>query len=386
MKVPFFRLSPVSKEIENVRSVLESGWLTTGKWVKDFEELFADYCGVKHALAVNSCTAALHLAVEALGIGPGDKVVVPSLTFTASAEVIRYVGADPVFIDIDPDTLLITAEAVETAILNNSNVKAVIAVHFGGQSVELTSESGVLTACEKYGIKLIQDAAHAFPSYDIYGPVGSIGDVTCFSFYANKTITCGEGGMLVTNNDDIAKRAKMMRLHGIDRDVWDRFTSSKAGSWVYDVKAPGFKYNLPDINAAVGVAQFEKAWEFRERRQEIASKYAVEFANLDGVNLIKSRVNPDHHSYHLFPIILTDAARLDRDAFIGAMTEKGIGTSVHYRPLHHMSYYRKHYGLEESFFPNTEGYWKGCVSLPLYPDMSDSDVDAVVTIVKSLLM
>lgn len=385
MKVPFFRLSPVSKELENVRSVLESGWLTTGKWVKDFEELFADYCGVKHALAVNSCTAALHLAIEALGIGPGDKVIVPSLTFTASAEVIRYVGADPVFIDVDPDTLLITAEAVEKAILSNSNVKAVMAVHFGGQSVDLTSESGVLTVCEKYDIKLIQDAAHAFPSYDVYGPVGSIGDVTCFSFYANKTITCGEGGMLVTNSDDIAKRAKMMRLHGIDRDVWDRFTSSKAGSWVYDVKAPGFKYNLPDINAAVGVAQFEKAWEFRERRQEIASRYVVEFASLNGVDLIKSRVQQDHHSYHLFPIVLTEEARLDRDAFIEAMTKVGIGTSVHYRPLHHMSYYRESYGLDESLFPNSERYWKGCVSLPLYPDMSDGDVDAVITSVKTLL-
>ncbi|WP_197468377.1 DegT/DnrJ/EryC1/StrS family aminotransferase, partial [Alcanivorax sp. HI0083] len=248
---------------------------------------------------------------------------------------------------------LITAQSVEDAILSNPDVKAVIAVHFGGQSVDLVSEGGLLRICEKYNVKLVQDAAHAFPSYDVYGPVGSVGDVTCFSFYANKTITCGEGGMLVTNNDDIASRAKMMRLHGIDRDVWDRFTSTKAGSWVYDVKAPGFKYNLPDINAAVGVAQFEKAWDFRQRRQDIAARYTDEFSDLVGVDLVRSRVMADQHAHHLYPLIFTQQAVLTREQFIDMMNERGVGTSVHYRPLHHMSYYRLRYELDESKFPNT---------------------------------
>lgn len=227
MNIPFFKLSPCDQELKNVRDVLESGWLTTGKWAQQLESQFSEYCGVKHALAVNSCTAALHLGIEALGVGPGDKVIVPSLTFTASSEVIRYVGADPVFVDIDPETLLMNPKEVDSLLQSTKGVKAVVAVHFGGQPVELGGNHGLLAVCQKHSVKLIQDAAHAFPSRDAYGTVGSVGDVTCFSFYANKTITSGEGGMLVTNDDAIARRVKLMRLHGIDRDVWDRFTGKK---------------------------------------------------------------------------------------------------------------------------------------------------------------
>ncbi|WP_328186485.1 DegT/DnrJ/EryC1/StrS family aminotransferase [Marinobacter sp. OP 3.4] len=385
MNIPYFRLSSCEQELANVQEVLESGWLTTGKWAQKLESLFAEHCGTKHALAVNSCTAALHLGIEALGIGPGDKVIVPSLTFTASAEVIRYVGADPIFVDIDKDTLLMDPRVVAEAIRRTEGIKAVVAVHFGGQSVELDGEEGLIAVCKEYGVRLLQDAAHAFPAQDTYGPVGSVGDITCFSFYANKTITSGEGGMLVTNDDDIARRVKMMRLHGIDRDVWDRFSGNKASSWVYDVKAPGFKYNMPDLNAAVAVAQFVKAEAFREARQAIAERYNQAFGGLSGVQLVKWRVPVSRHSHHLFPIVLGKNSKICREEFIEKLSQCGIGTSVHYRPLHHMSYYREKYSLDAEKFPNTESYWNGCVSLPVYPAMSDDNVDRVVSEVSRLL-
>lgn len=385
MNIPFFKLSACDEEISNVRQVLESGWLTTGKWAQELEGLFATYCGVQHALAVNSCTAALHLGIEALGIGPGDKVIVPSLTFTASAEVIRYVGADPVFIDIDNDTLLLNPQVVDSILEQTPEVKAVIAVHFGGQSAQLDGEMGLLAVCRKHNVKLLQDAAHAFPASDTYGPMGSVGDVTCFSFYANKTITSGEGGMLVTNDHEIAKRVKMMRLHGIDRDVWDRFTGTNASSWIYDVKAPGFKYNMPDVNAAIAVAQFHKAESFRQARQLIALKYRHAFKNITGLDIIQLRVQPEQHSHHLFPIVLNEKASISRDDFIAKLAERGISTSVHYRPLHQMSYYREKYELDSQDFPNTETYWRGCVSLPIYPAMSNESVDRVITEVSHLL-
>lgn len=385
MKVPFFRLSSGKEEIENVTSVINSGWLTTGKWARELESNFADHCGVKHALAVNSCTAALHLSVEALGIGPGDKVLVPSLTFTASAEVIRYVGADPVFLDVDPETLLLRPDDVDRAFSKDDQIKAMIVVHFGGQSAQLDGVNGLLNVSKKHGVRIIQDAAHAFPAEDTYGPVGSVGDITCFSFYANKTITSGEGGMLVTNDEDVAHRVKLMRLHGIDRDVWDRFVGSRASSWVYDVKAPGFKYNMPDLNAAVAVAQFRKAGRFRDQRAAIVNHYREAFCSLSGVRLLHSRVPDKSHSHHLFPIVLGDGSKCSRDEFIEAMAEKGIGTSVHYRPLHRMTYYRNRYRLDERDFPNTESYWKGCVSLPVYPAMSQAELEYVIRNVKELL-
>jgi len=265
--IPFSKVPMAGNELAYVKEVLDSGWLTTSKKAMLFEEQFKEFVGADFACAVNSCTSALHLAVEAIGIKAGDKVLVPSLTFTATAEVIRYMDAHPVFLDVEYGSGLITPRILEDALTRHSDIKALIITHYGGQAAEMISRDGkgILDLCKEKGIAVVEDAAHAFPSKLNGSYVGAFGDITCFSFYANKTITTGEGGMLLTNDQKIYERVKKMRLHGIDRDIWQRFTAKKA-SWEYDVVAPGFKYNMPDINAAVGLAQMEKAEEFRAQR------------------------------------------------------------------------------------------------------------------------
>ena len=279
MKVPFAQVDCSGNELEYVRQVLESGWLTTASMSHELETRFASLTGAKHAIAVNSCTSALHLAVEALGIGPGDKVIVPTLTFTASAEVIRYMGAHPIFVDIDSDTLAISPQILEDALNEHPEAKAVVVVHYAGQAAQMLCDNnrrGILDICCAHGVKVIEDAAHALPTMHQGKCVGDFGDITCFSFYANKTMTTGEGGLLLTSDDRIAKRARTMRLHGIDRDAWDRYTANKP-AWEYDIVAPGFKYNMPDLNAAVGLAQLERLQEFREAREHIARYYLNQF-------------------------------------------------------------------------------------------------------------
>jgi len=386
MNIPFSRISLGGNEFAYVKEVLESGWLTTSAKALRFETQFKEMIGTKFACSVNSCTSALHLALEAAGIGAGDKVLVPSLTFTASAEIIRYLGADPVFVDVDYETGLISAEMIKESISRHQLVKAMILVHFGGQSPALrnNNQNGILDICEYYGIKVIEDAAHAFPSKFMGKPVGSFGNTTCFSFYANKTITTGEGGMLVTDDEDIFNRVKTMRLHGINRDIWNRFTDKQA-SWEYDVIAPGFKYNMPDINAAIGLAQLEKAEEFRKKRQKCAEFYYKSLGNIDCLDLPVCQVLPDEHAWHLFPVILNNRSSLSRNDFILKMSEAGIGTSVHYKPLHRMSYYCDRYKLSPEMFPNTERIWKGNVSLPIYPDLSLSELEYICQSIHRLL-
>jgi len=311
MNIPFAKVDCSGHELAYLTEVLQSGWLTTAGKCAEFEKRFAEAVGAKYACAVNSCTAALHLAVEALGIGPGDQVFVPTLTFTASAEVIRYMGADPVFLDVEYGTCLLTPEILEAAIQAHPGVKALMLVHFGGQAAEMGSlqsavavssgeeevldqgqlpaangqrQTGILDLCRRHGIRVIEDAAHAFPTRHNGRMIGIFGDVTCFSFYANKTITTGEGGMLCTDDEAIYTRVKCMRLHGINRDIWDRFTSQKA-DWEYDVIAPGFKYNLPDIAAAIGLAQLERAEEFRRERQRCAEHYDQHLVGVKGIDL-----------------------------------------------------------------------------------------------------
>jgi len=385
MEVPFFRFESSEAELSNLQSVLESGWLTTGRYATEFEQAFAEASRCKFALAVNSCTAALHLALEAADIGEGDAVIVPSLTFTATAEIVRYLGAHPVLVDIDPDTGLMTGDHVQRAVQDHDNIKACIVVHFAGQSAELIGDYGIQTACQQHGIALIQDAAHAFPAADVYGPVGCIGEATCFSFYANKTITTGEGGMLVTNCQKIADRARLMRLHGIDRDVWQRFTSKHA-SWEYDVIAPGYKYNMPDINASIGLAQMQKADEYRIKRQAIALRYIEHFTDVADVSVLKCRVTPEQHAWHLFPIILQPKAAVSRNEMIEHLKNDRIGTSVHYKPLHRMTYYARKYQLRPEDFPHTEHFWQGAVSLPIFPSMTIRQVDYVSERVKHYLL
>jgi dTDP-4-amino-4,6-dideoxygalactose transaminase len=386
MKIPFYKVPLVGNELKYVNEVLESGWLTTSSKALQFEKQFADYVGAKYACAVNSCTAALHLAVEAIGIKNGDKVLVPSLTFTASVEILRYLRADPVFLDVEYYTYLISPAILKEALKKYTNIKALVLVHYGGQSAIMTTPEGegILDICHKYRISLIEDAAHAFPTKFNNKYIGSFGDVTCFSFYANKTITTGEGGMLVTDNEKIFKRAKIMRLHGISREIWERFTSDSS-SWEYDVIAPGFKYNMPDINAAIGLAQLEKADYFRQQRQRCAEYYYKYLSEIKTIDLQVYTGPIENHSWHLFPIIIRPEAPVSRNEFIKRMANEGIGTSVHYKPLHQMSYFKKTYNLNLEDFPNTERIWKGTVSLPIYPELKNDELKFITKTIKKIL-
>jgi dTDP-4-amino-4,6-dideoxygalactose transaminase len=387
LKIPFSKITCNGNELKYITEVLESGWLTTAGKAQKFEQLFAQKVDAKHACAVNSCTAALHLGLEAMGVQPGDKVFVPDMTFTATAEVIRYLDADPVFLDVDYDTQLLTPTILQNAIDKYPDVKYLIIVHYGGHPAEMVNESGtgIIDICKKNGIKVMEDAAHAFPASINGHPVGSMADITCFSFYANKTITTGEGGMLTTNNDEVFNRVKIMRLHGINRDVWDRFTSDKP-SWEYDVVAPGYKYNMPDLNAAIGVAQLEYADHLRNERQRVAEFYYRELKGLDMVDLPACKVAMEEHAWHLFPVVLNERSRVSRNDFIVQMSEKGIGTSVHYKPMHRMSYYRAKYGLSPEMFPVAEKIWQGNVSLPIYPLLSNNDLRYIVDAIKAILV
>jgi dTDP-4-amino-4,6-dideoxygalactose transaminase len=381
MRIPFAKVDCSGNESKYVLEVLESGWLTTAGKCAAFEKRFAEEVGATYACAVNSATAALHLAAEAVGIGPGDKVFVPTMTFTASAEVIRYLGADPILLDVEYGSCLLTPDLLDAAAERHPDARAAVVVHFGGQACDM---DGILDVCRRRGLKLIEDAAHAFPARYKDRLIGSFGDATCFSFYANKTITTGEGGMLVTEDEGVFKRAKTMRLHGINRDIWDRFTARKA-SWEYDVVAPGFKYNLPDVAAAIGLAQLERAKAFREGRERCARHYFGALSDLACLQLPVVHCRMDEHAWHLFPIILREGSRIDRNVFIERMNEKGIGLSVHYKPLHRMTYYRERYGLPPEDFPNAERIWQGTVSLPIYPALTEDELAYICRSVREIL-
>ena len=379
--IPFAKVFIGKSERKYINEVLDSGWLTTAGKTLEFETRFAEYVGAKYACAVNSCTAALHLGIDALGIQPGDKVFVQSMTFTASAEIIRYMNSDPVFLDTEYGTNLITPEILREAINKNPEVKFLVVVHYGGQAANM---SEIINICKENNIKILEDAAHAFPSKHNNRMVGSFGDITCFSFYANKTITTGEGGMLVTDDEKIYKRVKTMRLHGINRDIWDRFTA-KVPSWEYDVIDAGYKYNMPDVNAAIGLGQLEQAVLFRQERQKAVEFYYRELSFLQMIDLPTCNVSMVDHAWHIFAIVLNDNSKLSRNDFINLMSDRGIGTSVHYKPLHQMTYYKTRYGLLPEDFPSAERTWKGNVSLPLYPFMKEKDLEYICTTIRDLL-
>lgn len=368
------------EEINEVVDSLRSGWITTGPKTKRFETDFAAYLGGNvEAIAVNSATAGLHLALEALGIGPGDEVITVSHTFTATAEVIRYMGAHPRFVDIDPATYCLDPRLLEGAI--TPATKAIIPVHYAGRS---TAMGPLLEIARKHGLKVVEDAAHALPTTSDGQLIGTLGsDATVFSFYATKTLATGEGGMLVTRHPEIAKRARVMRLHGIDRDAFDRYRSSKP-AWHYQVIAPGFKYNMTDMAAALGIHQLRKVEAFQERRQAIAQRYHQAFADLP-VILPPDAAPGDRHAWHLYALCLKPEAPLGRDAFIQGMADRGIGCSVHYIPLHQHPYWRDTYQLRPEDFPHTQRLYEGEVSLPIYTRMGDVDVAQVIEAVRSLL-
>lgn len=381
-QIPFAKVSIGESERKYLKEVLDSGWLTTASKTLEFENRFAEYVGAKYACAVNSCTAALHLGIDAIGVQSGDKVFVPSLTFTASAEVIRYMQADPVFLDTEYGANLVTPDILKNAIAQNPNVKYLIIVHYGGQAAQMDE---IMALCKLHHIRILEDAAHAFPSKLNGNMIGSFGDITCFSFYANKTITTGEGGMLVTDNEAIYKRVKTMRLHGINRDIWDRFTA-KVPSWEYDVVAAGYKYNMPDVNAAIGLGQLEQAESYRRERQRAVEYYYTHLSDLKMIDLPVTHVAFEDHAWHLFAIVLNEKATLSRNRFIELLAEAGIGTSVHYKPLHQMTYYKEKYNLISSDYPNAEKTWKGNVSLPLYPFMDEKDLAYICDTIRRVLI
>ena len=380
-KIPFAKVFIGDSERKYLNEVLDSGWLTTAGKTLEFEKRFAEYVGAKYACAVNSCTAALHLGIDALGIKPGDKVFVPSMTFTASAEVIRYVQADPVFLDTEYLSNLITPSILENAIERHPEVRFLVLVHYGGQAANMPA---IMEICKQHNIRILEDAAHAFPSKLNGKMIGSYGDITCFSFYANKTITTGEGGMLVTDDETICNRVKTMRLHGINRDIWDRFTA-KVPSWEYDVIDAGYKYNMPDVAAAIGLGQLEQAETFRCERQKVAEFYFQHLSDIPCLDLPLTHVPFADHAWHLFPVVLNKHASISRNQCIEKLSEAGIGTSVHYKPLHQMSYYKSRYHLKPSDFPNAEKTWQGNFSLPIYPFMPLSDLIYICKTLQSLL-
>jgi|SRR5215813_8892020 len=396
--VPFFRPVLTDDEIREVVETLLSGWLTTGAKTRAFEAAFAQNVHATYAVALNSCTAALHLAVEALGLGPGQAVLVPTMTFAATAEVVRYQGAVPVLVDCDPLTGNMRLEDAQDKIVrlqegrlvfNHSEaleVVGIMPVHVGGLMMNV-AEVKSFAAIHKLWI--VEDAAHSFPAAwrpdaeTLWQRCGEgTADVTCFSFYANKTITTGEGGMAITNRQDLADRMRVMSLHGLSHDAWNRYATG--GSWDYRIVAPGFKYNLTDIAASIGMHQLARAEEMRLERERIAGKYMNalrDLAELELPPLDENRI----HSWHLFPIKLRlEELDIDRNTFIEQLKAAGVGCSVHWRPLHLHPYYQDKFGWLPDDFPVATSLWQRLVSLPIFPDMQEEETDHVIETVKEL--
>lgn len=375
--LPFARPDVGEAEIDAVAEVMRSGWLTTGPRTMEFEAAFAEYLGAAHAVACNSGTSALHLALEALGVGPGDEVIVPTYTFTATAEVVRYLGARPLLVDVNPVDLNIDVGAAEAAITDRTT--AIIGVDVGGMPCDWPA---LRRLADRKKVALVDDAAHALPGRLAGVSVGRWADLTAFSFYATKTLTTGEGGMLVTQNTKWADRARVMRLHGIAQDAWDRY--SERGSWYYDVVAAGFKYNMTDMAAAMGLVQLGRLETTTERRREIADIYQQglrenQFLRLPGA--------PDRAtvSWHLYLLRLElERLSVDRAEFIRLLKQRSIGTSVHFIPLHRHPYYRDALGCRAEMFPVAESEFQRVISLPIYSLMTDVDAGDVVSAVLSV--
>lgn len=379
--IPFSTPDIGEEEIAEVVDSLKSGWITTGPKAKKFEQDFIEFLGDAkiQALAINSATSGLHLALEAVGVGPGDEVIVPSYTFTATAEVVRYLGAKPIFVDVDLHTFNMTPEAFCQSITGKT--KAVIPVHFAGLACQMDK---IISIAGANSIAVIEDAAHALPTLfqgELIGTLDS--DFTVFSFYANKTMTTGEGGMLVTRNEDYARRCRVMRLHGISRDAFDRYTSTTP-AWKYEIVAPGYKYNMPDISAAIGIHQLDKLPGFRAIRATMAARYFDQLRDLP-IILPEDAGCASSHAWHLFPIRLVPESGICRDDFIKSMAQLGVGCSVHFIPLHLQPYWRDTYDLKPSMFPNAQLNFEYEVSLPLYTKMTEEDQTKVIEAVKQVL-
>lgn len=372
--LPYNQPSIDEDEIAAVVETLRSGWLTTGPRTRQFEERFAAYAGAEHAVALSSATAALHLALIAAGIGPGDEVILPTYTFAACGHVVVHLGATPVLVDSSADDLNIDPAAIERAL--TPRTRAVMAVHFAGQPCRMDE---ILALCQRHRLFLLEDAAHAVGARYRDQLVGSIGDATAFSFYATKNLTTGEGGMLTTNRADVAETARLYALHGMSRDAWKRY--GRGGAWFYEVVAPGYKYNMSDLQAALGLTQLAKLDERNRRRAALAARLSAALAGCAAIELPVTRPEVTH-AWHLYTIRLhLDALRIDRAGFIEEMAKRDIGCSVHFIPLHRHPYYRDTFGFQATDFPVADNAYERLISLPLYPAMTEADVDRVAATV-----
>ena len=376
--MPFHRPSIGEEEIAEVVDTLRSGWLTTGPKVERFQREFAAAVNARHAVALNSATAALHLALEAVGVGAGDEVIIPAYTFAATGEVVTYLGARPVLADCRADTLNIEVGTIEP--LLTGRTKAIVPVHIAGQVCDMEP---ILELARTRGLFVIEDAAHALPASYKGRLVGTIGDITAFSFYATKTITTGEGGMVTTERDDYAARMKMMSLHGLSGDAWNRYSSR--GHWYYEISEFGFKYNLTDVAAALGLRQLERMWAFHRRREQIARMYNDTFGELDTC-LVPRDAGFGTHAWHLYILELNlPVLAVGRNQVLDSLRQKGVGTSVHFMPLHLHPVYQRMYGYQAGQFPTAEAVFSRACSLPIYPGMTDGEVAHVIDAVRSTL-
>ncbi len=376
--LPFNRPDLGEAEIAAVVDTLRSGWLTTGPKTKKFEDQFTTYVGARCAVAVHSCTGGLHVTLAATGIGPGDEVIVPTMTFASTANVVVHVGATPILVDVEPDTLNISPQAIEAAI--TPRTRAIIPVHLYGHPCDMDR---ILAIAAAHNLLVVEDAAHAVAAEWNGRRIGSLGDVTVFSFYATKNLTTGEGGMITTDDADLADRMRIWLLHGMSRDAWKRYQTG--GSWYYEVVLAGLKYNMTDIQAALGLHQLARLEEMTRRRADLAARFSAAFESMPEL-LLPAQRNGIRHAWHLYPIRLQlERLTIDRATFIQDLTQEGIGSSVHFIPLHRHPYYRDRFDLRPSDFPIADAAYHQLVSLPLYTRMSDQDADDVVEAVRRII-
>lgn len=370
--IPFFKPMLDTKEEQAVLRILRSGWLTTGAETLTFEKEFADFVGAKHALAVNSATSGLMLAMDACGVAPGTAVITSPYTFASTALSAVHLGAEILYADINADDYNISIDAVEKLLARGKNIKAIIPIHIAGNVCNMT---GLNELAKKYNVKIVEDAAHAFPGKTKSGYAGTLGNAGVFSFYATKTITTAEGGMICTNDETIAQRVKTMRMHGIDRAVWERYTGEKA-SWQYDVIEAGWKCNLPDILSAIGRVQLQKAEKMFQLRKSIVQKYNEAFSQNDALMIPP---DSDGNAWHLYILrIVPDRIKITRDEFITRLQERGLGMSMHFIPHFYFSWFKKYCSLTSKNFPNAVKQYETSMTLPLYPTMTGEQVNYVI--------
>jgi len=369
--IPFHQASIEADDIEAVVGVLRSGWLTTGARTREFEKAFSQYVESPHAVALSSCTAALHLALAAIGLREGDEVILPTMTFSSTSQVVLYFKARPVFVDCLPNSFQMDPNAVERAI--TSATRAIIVVHFAGGPADLDS---ILDLARRHGLKVIEDAAHALPSRYKGKMIGSFSDITCFSFYATKTLTTGEGGMATTASGEYADRIRLLSLHGISKDAYKRYTAE--GTWRYEILDVGYKYNMTDMQAALGLSQLAKCDAMREKRELLAREYTSALSAFDAFECPVVEENIQH-AWHLFVLqVNLPAWSISRDHVIDELKQRGVLTSVHFIPLHTHPLYRERMGYRLGQFPNAERHFERAISLPLFPAMTREDSQHVI--------